>query len=88
METKINTQGYFKQNDNKFDPEEFNQRVFNLRNCIYLYLYLNQNSRLIELDLKKPTINETCIKYMNGLKDYLNTTGASYESVFAPIDKL
>lgn len=88
METKINTQGHYKQNDNKFDPEEFNQRITNLRNCINLYVYLNQTSKLIELDLKKPSINETCIKYMNGLKDYVNTTGASYGSVFAPIKKI
>ncbi len=88
METKINTQGYYKQNDSKTDPAEFQQRVLNLKNCINSYVYLNQTSKLIELDLKKPNINETCKKYMNGLKDFINTTGVSYENVYTPIKEI
>jgi CRISPR/Cas system endoribonuclease Cas6 (RAMP superfamily) len=88
METKINKEGYFKQHDDRTDPEEFNQRVTNLRSCIYTYVYLNQTPNLIQQDLKKPNINETCIKYLNGLKDFVNKTGASYENVHSPINKI
>ena len=86
MLKKISTEGQYKQHDDRTDAEEFNFRVQNLQRCISAYSRFNQSVFTLEKDLVRPNINQTCIKHVNGLKDFINSTGASYESVYAPIN--
>jgi hypothetical protein len=86
MLKKISTEGNFKQHDDRTDAEEFRFRVENLQKCISSYSRFNQSVFSLEKDLVRTNINETCIKQVNGLKDFINSTGASYESVYAPIN--
>jgi hypothetical protein len=67
------------------EPEELKKRLLTLETCISLYSKLYRTSKDFELDMKRPDINLTCKQPMDGVKDFINQTGARYENVYSPI---
>lgn len=86
MINKISTESTLnKYHANRYDSEEFETRVSNLLQCVYMYTEANRSETDFTADLKRVNINQTCSRQFTQLKEFINNTGAKYENVYSPI---
>lgn len=84
MERIENELGPYKYHKGRTDPEELGFRIRNLKECIEFFNDDHMTSGQLKEQLKRYDINSVCLKQMNQLKEFINTSRMSYQSVYAP----
>jgi hypothetical protein len=86
MSRKISKETDYKYHSDRTDYEEFNYRTINLLKCFNSYFIINPDIENLRNDLKRMNVNKICKKPMDQLKEFVMSTGARYNNVYAPVD--
>lgn len=86
MSRKISQETEYKYHPDRTDPEEYQIRMTNVLKCINSYYFINPDVENLKKDIKRMDVNKICKKPMDQLKEFVMSTGARYNNVYAPVD--
>ena len=86
MSRKISKETEYKYHSDRTDPEEFDNRRMNLLKCVNTYFFIDSDIGSLRKNLKGIDVNKICKKPLDQLKEFVMSTGARYNNVYAPVD--